>query len=146
MTCGSHLKKEKKNHQANDKTREREVERQREREKKKQNRFLFLSQIYGNLTVGIRRAKNEKCSTRRRLCVGTKKHGISPRIQVKIQKILIFGFSHIYDILTVKIFGPRIKVTLHDESYAWVPKSRDFVGFPREIVNTYKIINTYKYV
>ena len=39
--------------------------------------FFFLSirfsQIHENLTVGIRRAKNKKCSTRRGLCVGTKK-------------------------------------------------------------------------
>ena len=47
------------------------------------------------------------------------------------------GFSQIYDVLTVRIFIPRIKVTPRDESYAWVPKSRDFVGFSREIVNTY---------
>ena len=46
-------------------------------------RFLFffyfssslLSQIYGNLTVGFHWAKNEKCSTRRGLCVGTKNTG-----------------------------------------------------------------------
>ena len=41
------------------------------------NFFLssFLSQIYGNLTVGFRRAKDEKCSTRRGLRVGTKNTG-----------------------------------------------------------------------
>ena len=50
--------------------------------------------------------------------MGAKKHEISPRIQVKIRKIIIFGFSQIYDVLTVRIFGPRIKVTLRDESYA----------------------------
>ena len=77
---------------------------------------------------------------------GYQKHEISPRIQVKIRKILNFGFSQIYGILTIRIFGPRVKVTLRDEGYAWVPKSRDFVGFPREIVNTYKIVNTYEYV
>ena len=77
---------------------------------------------------------------------GYQKHGISLRIQVKIRKILIFGFSQIYDVLTVRILGPRIKVTLRDESYAWVSKSRNFSGFPREIVNMYKIVNTYEYV
>ena len=77
---------------------------------------------------------------------GYQKHEISLRIQVKIQKILIFGFSQIYDVLTVRIFGPIIKVTVRDKRYAWVPKSRDFAGFPREIVNTYKIVNTYEYV
>ena len=71
---------------------------------------------------------------------GYQKYGISPRIQVKIWKILIFGFSQIYDVLTVIIFGPRIKVTLRDKSYAWVPKSRDFVGFPCEIVNIYEYV------
>ena len=58
------------------------------------------------------------------------------RIQVKIKKNLIFSFSQIYDVLTVRIFETRVKVTLRDESYAWVPKSRDFVGFPREIVHS----------
>ena len=61
------------------------------------------------------------------------------------KKILIFGFSQIYDVLTIRICETRVKVTLRDESYAWVPKSRDFVRFPREIVNTYKIVNTYEY-
>ena len=71
---------------------------------------------------------------------GYQKHGISLRNQVKIPKILIFYFSQIYDVLTVKIFGPRIKFTLRDESYAWVSKSRDFVGFPCEIVDTYEYV------
>ena len=41
------------------------------------NFFLssFLSQIYENLTIGFRRVKNEKCSTRQGLCVGTKNTG-----------------------------------------------------------------------
>ena len=43
------------------------------------------------------------------------------------KKILIFGFSQIYDVLTVRIFETTVKVTLRDESYAWVPKSLDFV-------------------
>ena len=75
-----------------------------------------------------------------------KKQGISLRIMVKIRKNPYFGFSQIYDILTVIIFETRVNVTLHDESYAWVPKSRDFVEFSREIVNTYKIVSTYAYV
>ena len=43
---------------------------ERDRERIGKERFFnffslsFLSQIYRNLTVGIRRAKNEKCSTR----------------------------------------------------------------------------------
>ena len=36
---------------------------------------LLSSQIHGNLTVGFRRVKNEKCSTRRGLRVGTKNTG-----------------------------------------------------------------------
>ena len=48
--------------------------------------LIVFSQIHGNLTVGIRREKHEKCSTRRGLRVGYQKQGISPRIQVKIQK------------------------------------------------------------
>ena len=39
-----------------------------------------------------------------RATCGYQKHGISPRIQVKIRKILIFGFSQIYGVLTVGIF------------------------------------------
>ena len=31
------------------------------------------------------------------------KHGISPSFQLKIRKILCFGFSQIYDFLTVRI-------------------------------------------
>ena len=37
--------------------------------------FIRFSQIYENLTVGIRRDKHEKCSTRRGLRVGTKNKG-----------------------------------------------------------------------
>ena len=40
--------------------------------------FFFsnlLSQIHGNLTVGIRRDKHEKCSTQRGLRVGTRNTG-----------------------------------------------------------------------
>ena len=36
--------------------------------------LYLLSQIYGNLIFGFRRDKHEKCSTRRGLRVGTKKH------------------------------------------------------------------------
>ena len=37
--------------------------------------LLLSSQIHENMTVGFRRAKNEKCSTRRGLRVGTKNTG-----------------------------------------------------------------------
>ena len=36
---------------------------------------LVISQIYENLTVGFRWAKNEKCVTRRGLHLGTKNTG-----------------------------------------------------------------------
>ena len=51
--------------------------RRRTEDARQAERYLifFLSQIYGNLTVGIRRAKNEKCSTRRGLRMGTKNTG-----------------------------------------------------------------------
>ena len=52
--------------------------------------FFFLSKllssIHGVPTVGFRRVKHEKCSTRLGLRVGTKKKGISLRIQIKIRK------------------------------------------------------------
>ena len=37
--------------------------------------FSFLSQIHENLTIGNRRDKHEKCSTRRGLHVGTRNTG-----------------------------------------------------------------------
>ena len=73
-TCGSHLKKIKRRREEADGRMNRECGKERE--------FfyfffsLFLSQIYGNRTVGIRRIKNESA--------------------------------------------------LHDEGYAWVPKTQDF--------------------
>ena len=110
--------------------------------------FIRFSEIYGNLTIGFRREKHKKCSTRRGLRVGTKTLDFTKNSGKNSEKIQIFSFSRIYSILVVRIFVPRIKVTLRDESYAWVPKSRDFAGFPHEIVNsinTYKIVNTYEY-
>ena len=38
---------------------------------------------------------------------GNQKHGISSSFQLKIQKILCFGFSHIYGFLTVRIGRSR---------------------------------------
>ena len=38
---------------------------------------------------------------------GYQKHGISPRIQVKIREILIFSFSQIYGVLMVRIFRTK---------------------------------------
>ena len=120
---------------------------------RRQRRIIFLVFIlfasFSDLRKSDRRnssGKERKVLYATRATRGYQKHWISPRIQVKFRKIQIFSFSQIYGILVVRIFEPRIKVTLRDESYAWVPKSRDFVGFPREIVNTYKIVNTYEYI
>ena len=105
--------------------------------------FFLLFSYFSDLRKSDRRnssGQERKVLYATRATRGYQKHGISPRIQVKNWKILIFGFSQIYDILTVRIFGPRIKVTLRNKSYAWVPKSRDFVGFSRERVNTYEYV------
>ena len=37
--------------------------------------YKFISQIYGNLTVGFRRDKHEKCSTQQGLRVSTRNTG-----------------------------------------------------------------------
>ena len=65
--------------------------------------FLRFTEI-GSLEFVGRRTKvlYETRATR-----GYQKHGISPRIQVKIREILIFSFSQIYGVLMVRIF--RIK-------------------------------------
>ena len=52
----------------------------------------LLSQIHGNMTVGIRRDKHEKVLYATRATRGYQKHGISLRIQVNIRKILNFLF------------------------------------------------------
>ena len=54
---------------------EERTERRSEERTFKKILYLFISQIYGNLTVGIRRDKHEKCSTGRGLRVGTKNKG-----------------------------------------------------------------------
>ena len=79
-TCGSHYKnkKIKKNKTKRFKTKKQTVDRE-QRGKEREILFIYflllLSSIYGNRTVGIRRAKKEKCSTRRGLCVSTKNKG-----------------------------------------------------------------------
>ena len=60
-------------------------------------RSSFLSQIYGNWTIGIRRIKT-KLLYATKATSGYQKHGILQRIQVKI---IIFSFSHIYGVLMV---------------------------------------------
>ena len=67
----------------------------------------FLSQIYENRTVGIRQIKNESALRDEGYAWVPKKHGISPRIQVKVRKILIFSFSQIYGVLMVGIFRTK---------------------------------------
>ena len=44
--------------------------------------FVFL-RFYENLTVGFRRDKHEKCSTRQGLCVGTRNTGFHREFQLK---------------------------------------------------------------
>ena len=74
-TCGSHLKKKLKAKGRRLTKDAHQAERDSGRERFD---FFFLSllssQIHGNLTFGFRRVKNEKCSTRRELRVGTKKN------------------------------------------------------------------------
>ena len=47
--------------------------------------------------------QEKKCSTRRGLCLGTKNTGFRRVFNLKIRKILCFGFSQIYGFLTVRI-------------------------------------------
>ena len=89
MTCGSHVKKKKLKSQMAGRT---------NRMKGGDIRFYFFfyllsSQIHENLTVGIRRDKHEKCSTRQGLRVGTKNKGFHREFRQKFGKIQIFSFS-----------------------------------------------------
>ena len=74
-TCGSHFKKK---INKGFKTKRQTVGRE-QRGKEKEILFIYflslLSSIYGNQTVGIRRDKKEKCSTRGGLRVSTKNKG-----------------------------------------------------------------------
>ena len=54
---------------------------------------LVISHIYENLTVGIRRAKNEKCSTRRGLRVGTKKEDFTENSGKNLENPNFWFFS-----------------------------------------------------
>ena len=78
-TCGSHLKK-KQNKNKRKKTEQ--IDRGVERVPIFFFLFsYFISQIHENLTFGIRRVKNEKCSTRRGLRVGTKNTGFHQELR-----------------------------------------------------------------
>ena len=72
--------------------------------------FFFFSRFSLRYTeigpsefVGVRR----KVLDSTRATHGNKKHKISPSFQLKIRKILYFGFSQIYDFLTVRIGRSR---------------------------------------
>ena len=65
--------------------------------------------------------------------------------QMEVSEILFYFYllnllSLIPEFLTVDFVGSNTKSALCDESYAWEPKTRDFVGFPCEIVNTYEYV------
>ena len=138
-------KKKKKSQNKNNKRKGEDGIEGMERERPKERFFIYFSLLvyFSDLWKFDRQissGKTRKVLYTTKATRGYQKHGISQIIQVKIQKNLNFWFSQIYGILTVRIFGLRVKVTLCDESYAWVPKSRDFTRFPHEIVNTYAYV------
>ena len=59
----------------------------------------LLSSIHGVPTVGFRRVKHEKCSTRRGLAWEQKTKDFSENSEKKFGKILVFSFSQIYGVL-----------------------------------------------
>ena len=78
----------------------------------------LLSQIYGNLTVGFRRDKQESALRDEGYAWVPETPDFTENSGKNSKKIQIFSFSHIYGILLVGIFVPIIKVTLRGESYA----------------------------
>ena len=104
--------------------------------------FLLFSSVldFWKSDRRISLGKERKVLYATRATLGYQKHKISPRIQVKIRKILNFWFFSDLRRSNGQNFRTKIKVTLRDESYDWVLKSRDFAGFSREIVNTYKYV------
>ena len=114
--------------------------------------ILFFSFILLVCFLDLRKSDRQILSSKERKVLyatratrGYKKHRISPRIQVKVRKNSNFWFFWDLRRSNGHNFSDQIKVTLRDESYTWVPKSRDFARFSREIVNMYKIVNTYEY-
>ena len=65
--------------------------------------FLKFTEIEPSEFVGSR----TKVLYATRATRGYHKHGISPIIQVKIRKIIIFSFSQIYGVLIVRIFQTK---------------------------------------
>ena len=65
--------------------------------------FLDLRKLDRRFSSG----KERKFIYAMRATRGYQKHGISLRIQVKVRKILIFGFSQICGVLTVIIFRTK---------------------------------------
>ena len=73
-------------------------------------RFFFLLISFSDLRKSDRRNLSDqerKVLYETRATRGYQKHWISPRFQVKIRKIIIFSFSHIYDVLTIRIFRSK---------------------------------------
>ena len=100
-TCRSHIKKKKK----------KDKENQKEGKRTLQRRIVFFFFFFFPFFSDLRKSDRRNSSGQeRKVLYATRatreyqKHGISPRIQVKIRKILIFGFSQIYGVLTVRIF------------------------------------------
>ena len=60
--------------------------------KKKKKKSKLLSSIYGVLSVGIHRPKNESSSTRRGLHMGTKNTGFPRGFKRGVREIKGFGF------------------------------------------------------
>ena len=103
-TCGSHLKK--KNNKALDQTELAEAW----RESTDILFFLLPFISFSDLRKLDRRfssGQEQKMLYATRAMRGYQKHGIFPRIQVKVRKILIFSFAQIYGILMVKIFRTK---------------------------------------
>ena len=86
---------------------------ERQRTNWRENCFLFIFFLFvsfSDLRKSDRRnssGQERKVFYETRVTRGYQKHRFSPRIQVKIRKILFFGFSQIYDVITVRIFWTK---------------------------------------
>ena len=83
----------------------RERETKREREKKSFFIFIFFASLFDIRSFDRRNLSGQerKFIYSTRATRGNQKHGISPRFQVKVRKILCFGFSQIYGVLTIRL-------------------------------------------
>ena len=106
VTCGSHFKiKQNKN-------KPKQVGREREKRSVRERFLFFFSSLASlfDLQKSDRRISTgqvRKVLYSTRATPGNKKQGISSSFQLKIRKILCFGFSQIYGFLTVKIGRSR---------------------------------------